>query len=290
MKFERYQHVERLGTDEVEGILNGTVYVFPKLDGSNFTAFVDDKGKPRAGSRNRIIDIGCDNQGACAYFMAQDKFKKFFEKYPTVRIYAEWLVPHHIKDYEDDAWRKVYVFDVMKDERYLRYEEYKGMLEEFNIEYIPVLAVLNSPTEEEVRSLVDQATFLCKEGTYGEGVVCKNYDFVNKYGRITWAKVVRETFKAGKRAGKPIDYCTEVDIVEKLCTPEYIEKEFAKIANETGGFSSKMIPRLLGSVWHIFITEEAWNMVKKYKNPKIDFSLLNRLVIDKVKEVKKEFF
>lgn len=290
MKFERYQHVERLGTDEVEGIINGTVYVFPKLDGSNFTAFVDDKGKPRAGSRNRIIDIGCDNQGACAYFMAQDKFKKFFEKYPTVRIFGEYLIKHTIKNYEDDAWKKIYIFDVLKDGKYLRYEEYKGMLEEFDIEYIPVLAVLNSPTEEEVRNLVDQATFLCKEGTYGEGVVCKNYDFVNKYGRITWAKVVRENFKVSKKVGRHIDYCTEVDIVEKLCTPEYIEKEFAKIANETGGFSSKMIPRLLGSVWHTFITEEAWNMVKKYKNPKIDFSLLNRLVTDKVKEVKKEYF
>ena len=27
-----YQHVERLGNDEVQGILDGTVYLFTKLD------------------------------------------------------------------------------------------------------------------------------------------------------------------------------------------------------------------------------------------------------------------
>ena len=34
-EFVKYQHVERLGTDETEGILDGIVYVFYKIDGTN---------------------------------------------------------------------------------------------------------------------------------------------------------------------------------------------------------------------------------------------------------------
>ena len=35
MEFKKYQHIERLGTLEVEGIELGTCYVFPKIDGTN---------------------------------------------------------------------------------------------------------------------------------------------------------------------------------------------------------------------------------------------------------------
>ena len=41
MEYRGYQHIERLGTSEVEGILNGEVYVYPKLDGTNGQAWSD---------------------------------------------------------------------------------------------------------------------------------------------------------------------------------------------------------------------------------------------------------
>ena len=33
MEFKKYQHIEKLGTMATEGILNGKVYLFSKLDG-----------------------------------------------------------------------------------------------------------------------------------------------------------------------------------------------------------------------------------------------------------------
>ena len=32
----------------------------------------------------------------------------------------------------------------------------------------------------------------------GEGIVIKNYDFVNRYGRIVWAKMLTEDFSVSK--------------------------------------------------------------------------------------------
>ena len=36
--------------------------------------------------------------------------------------------------------------------------------------------------------------------------------------------------------------------------------------------------------------EELWNIIKKHKNPKIDFAYLQRLTITKVKEMRKDIF
>ena len=291
MIYQKYQHIERLGTSEVEGILDGTVYLFTKLDGSNMVLFYNN-GVVCGGSRNRQLTIENDNAGSYAYVLSQEKFKKFFEKYPNVYLYGEWLVKHHIRTYEEDAWKKLYVFDVMREDgQYLTYEEYVPMLEEFGIEYIPLIAKLENPTEEQVREYVDKCTFLQTDNNIGEGVCIKRYDYTNKYGRRTWAKIVRGEFKQTKKANKPIDgKCVEKDIVDNFCTEQFIRKEYEKIVNDVGEWNSKMIPRLFGVVWHEFVKEETYNFVKKYKNPSVDFKLLNVMVTDKIKETMKELF
>lgn len=63
-----------------------------------------------------------------------------------------------------------------------------------------------------------------------------------------------------------------------------------EIVNDMGGWSSKYIGRLLGSIYHTFIVEESWNFVKTFHKPVIDFSVLNKLVVEKVKEIKHDIF
>ena len=82
----------------------------------------------------------------------------------------------------------------------------------------------------------------------------------------------------------------EEDIVDKFVTSALVEKEFAKIVNETGGWSSKMIPRLLSSVFHELVCEEMWNILKAFKNPTVNFKVLNNFTIAKIKQVKPEIF
>ena len=50
------------------------------------------------------------------------------------------------------------------------------------------------------------------------------------------------------------------------------------------------IPRLLQTVFYDLINEELWNIIKKHKNPRIDFAYLQRLTITKVKEKRKDIF
>lgn len=63
MEFKKYQHLERFGNDEVEGIELGKLYIFPKLDGTNAQVWLDDEGNIKAGSRNRELTLEKDNAG-----------------------------------------------------------------------------------------------------------------------------------------------------------------------------------------------------------------------------------
>lgn len=290
MEYKSYQHIERLWTDATEGILNGIVYIFPKLDGTNGVLF-----KNGAGSRKRELSTPQDNQGFFNKISTQEKYARFFEEYPNVYLYGEYLKPHTVKNYTDDAWGEFYVFDIQaEDGSYIEWYYFEEMLGKYGIKYIPPIAILSDPTEEQVKAFVDQCTYLCEPNTLGEGIVVKNINFTNKYGRTVWAKVVRDEFKQKimskkKKAKVTPTESIEQQIVDSFCTSSFIEKEYQKLV-EDKPWSSKLIPMLISKIYHEFIEEESWNFIKKYKNPMINFKVLNSLIIGKVKEVKGELF
>ena len=61
MEFRKYQHIERFGTDEVDGIEFGKCYIFYKIDGTNGSVWLDNDGNLKAGSRNRELTLENDN-------------------------------------------------------------------------------------------------------------------------------------------------------------------------------------------------------------------------------------
>ena len=86
MKFEKYQHIEKLGTDATEGILNGTVHIFTKLDGTNTSVYLNDNGEVEVASRNRVLTPEHDNAGSYKYVMSQNKFKDYLSEFPRHRL------------------------------------------------------------------------------------------------------------------------------------------------------------------------------------------------------------
>lgn len=295
MEFQKYQHIERLGTTETEGIEFGVCYVFPKIDGSNGSIWLKDNGEIGCGSRNRELTLDNDNQGFMAKVLQDENIKEFLTIYPNLRLYGEWLIPHTLKTYENSAWRKFYVFDVVDNHgNYLKYEIYKTLLEAYGIDYIPPICKITNPTYDKLITQLEKNVYLIEDGKgVGEGIVIKNYDYRNKYGRQTWAKIVRNEFKAShsKHQITEVKDKKQVEsvIVDKYVTESLVTKEFAKIKNETG-WSSKMIPRLLNTVYYNLVKEESWNFVKENKNPQIDFKRLMNLSFLKVKELKPEIF
>jgi hypothetical protein len=295
MSFIKYQHLERYGNTEVEGIEVGTCYVFPKLDGTNGSVWWDD-GALRCGSRNRELALDNDNAGFMNAMVVDKAITSFFDHTKNLILYGEWLVPHTLKTYNDDAWRKFYIFDVfdLNKQRLLSYDEYVW-LSDVGLNVIAPIAIIKNGSIDHFTECLSKAHYLVKDGEgAGEGVVIKNYDYKNKYGRQTWAKIVGNEFKAKHHLamGAPVigGEIVEEKIAAKYVTQALVDKVEAKIVNEMGGWSSKYIPRLIHTVYYDLVTEETWNFVKEFKNPKVDFKVLSHYVTAKIKELKKELF
>ena len=290
--FLKYQHLERFGTTETNGIEMGMCYVFPKIDGTNGQLWWS--GYLQAGSRNRHLEMGNDNQGFYNWALDQNCYKEFFAKYPHLRLYGEWLVPHTLNTYQKTAWNNFYVFDVMDGERYLPYEEYKVLLDEFGVDYIPPICKVENPAYERLVAQLEKNGYLIEDGKgVGEGIVIKNYDYKNRFGRVVWAKIVANEFKAKHQKADVTEIIesrlVEEDIVDKYVTASLIEKEFAKIDAESG-WSSKQIPRLLNTVFYCLVKEESWNFVKEFKNPTVDFKRLHLFTISRIKKTMPHLF
>jgi len=294
-EFKPYMHVERWGNSEVEGIEHGTCFVFPKIDGTNASVWMDGP-VVRAGSRTRQLSLEADNAGFLAWVEKQDNLKAYLAAHPTHRLYGEWLVPHTLKTYRSDAWRRFWIFDVEADGTYLSYDAYKEDLEKAGLDFVVPMFKAENIHLEYLLEALKKNTFLIEEGSgLGEGVVIKNYDFINRYGNTIWAKVVRQEFKEENAKTFGINTIglqapVEKEIADKFVTEAMVEKVYAKIVNEMGGWESKYIPRLLNTVFYDLIREETWEFLKEHNLPTVGFQSLKAYTIQRVKLVKKELF
>ena len=299
--YVKYQHVEKLGSDSVDGLLMGDVYVFPKIDGTNAHAWFDGE-RMRYGSRRNELSLDADNAGFMRDMLDHKGLTALCMANPNVHVFGEWLVPHSLKTYRKDAWREFYVFDlvmVSEETEHAKHWHYECMSEEcyhYGVKYIPVLRTVKFPTIEDLYKTLAGNNYLIEDGKgSGEGIVLKNYEFVNKYGRQIWGKLVTSEFqeKNRKKMGAPAAQGTtmvESSMVNEYITKALVDKTYHKVVLDRKGWSNKCIPELLNRVYHDLVVEHMWDATKKWKRLKVDFNRLQQFCNIKVKEFKPELF
>lgn len=317
-QFRRYEHLERFGGHpEVAHIDEGTCYVFPKLDGTNASVWLDAAGELQCGSRNRVLAADADNHGFWKWAHSDDPRAVALRAWlkPGVIAYGEWLVPHTINGYRDDSWRRFWLFDVfdLAANRYQPWDTYGEIARAAGVDVVEPLCTITNPSAAQLFAQAETNTYLMQSGSGpGEGIVVKNYAWDHD-GRQTWAKVVRTEFRESNARtfgipAKEGERIIEVEIAEEFVTPTLVGKTRAKVvasvANHFGVDLTEpnaqrhveqtkrgsVIPQLLGRVWNDFVVEEMWVVLKKFRNPTIDFARLNRAVEGRVKLLAADLF
>lgn len=298
-EFKKYMHLERYGNDEVQGIELGQCFIFPKLDGTNASIWLDNDGVLQCGSRNRQLSYEADNAGFYKWvYENREMFLKFFRQFPECTLYGEWLVPHALKTYREEAWRDFYLFDIYDHdtECYIHYDTVQDMAVQNDINYIPAICVIKNVDYDTLLKKLEENTYLIKDGEgYGEGIVIKNYGYKNKYDRECHAKIVSNVFKEKHKKVNPLTnheckVMVEQKFIDSCCDKSLVDKVYAKIANSHEGWNSRYIPALLGMVWHDVVTEEIWDFIKKNKNPTINFKTAQTICTMKIKQLLPEVF
>lgn len=296
MEYKSYQHIEKLGREECDGILNGTVTIQPKIDGTNSVVWLGDDGNVHAGSRKRELSLDNDNAGFKAQIIGDENINSYLHKHHNHYVYGEYLVPHTIRTYDSDAWKKFYIFDVfeLNDNygRYLSYDEYVPLLEEFNLTYIPEIVRLENPSIEEVADCIKKTHYLMPEGATPEGVIAKNYSYKNKWGHVVWGKIVAEEFYDRKTMLRTKNHENkneekfEKKIANEYITEVLIRKEYAKVLNEyPNAKRNEIIGRTLTNVYESFIDEDLLTAVRKNRKCTISFLKMKTESDNRVKEV-----
>ena len=297
--FKPYIHVERLDSDETEGILCGTVEITPKMDGTNGCVWYD--GEHHVGSRKREITVEDDNAGFANWYLNDDNegfaLRTVCETHPNWIVYGEWMgdtkFVGNIKDYEQEAKGRFFIFDVYDTDKgmYLPHFFWREECPVLDLYAVPIIATLDNPTIEDIVAVANGNKYMLDHATHlGEGVVIRRDGFKNKYGRYAVAKLVLDEYKQNKRkAQREIDAeSVESNIVSFFVTPEELNKTMAKTEVYFGEpfdrSKGKMVGFYLNTVVRDCVWDECANWVKKFKPNTVDFGVLQYLAQAKARE------
>lgn len=292
--FKPFLHVERLDETKinVSAFLNGTVYCFSKLDGTNAVAWADEAGNIHCGSRKREVTIDHDNADFMLFFTTDsstEKLRDFLVQNPNLIIYGEWLngwsgrkQAGTIKQYLDPGFWIIGVFDIDAG-NYLYYDTYANLLDGIYDKIDRPIEIFDHPTKEQIINLLKDNHFNLPDDTDGEGIVCWNYDFRDNWGHFQVGKIVAKEFlerKGTPRKEKQIQIREglEQDIVEAFVTSADCEKCKQKIIImenlDEWQSTGKYIGMFLNMLYTDLIQEEMLSIVRRFKNPVIDFEIL----------------
>lgn len=292
--FKPFLHVERLDETKIDvsAFLNGTVYCFSKLDGTNAVAWADEGGNIHCGSRKREVTIDHDNADFMLFFTTDsstEKLRDFLIQNPNLIIYGEWLngwcgrkQAGTIKQYLDPGFWIIGVFDIDAG-NYLYYNTYANLLDGIYDKIDRPIEVFDHPAKEQIINLLKNNHFNLPNDTDGEGIVCWNYDYRDKWGHFQVAKIVATEFLERKGTSQKIKIPQireglEHDIVMAFISSADCEKCKQKIMvvenlNEWEN-TGKNIGMFLNMLYTDLITEEMLSIVRRFKQPVIDFAIL----------------
>jgi hypothetical protein len=233
----KYDDVERIGKEEVEGLLNGEVHIFEKIDGANVSLYWDSEKGVCIASRNTEIysdKNGGNFRGIIEYLKKNPSLRKMVEEYPNFIFYGEWLVPHKVK-YPEGISHNIWFFDIFDTsiQKYLPHYLCLPIWKMFEAKNSPVLGVEQNPTPISLAPYLKFNSF--KGSPCQEGIVLKNYAFVNKFGRQQWGKIINEVYAEAQQTKDPKNMGDiELKLVEEYVTKNRIEKIIEKIRDGQG--------------------------------------------------------
>ena len=288
--YKSFIHVERLDETKIDvaNFLNGTVYCFSKLDGTNAVVWADTEGNIHCGSRKREISLDHDNADFML-FMTTEKLRNFLIENPNLIVYGEWLngwdgrkQAGTIKQYLDPGFWIIGVFDIDAG-NYLYYDIYAMLLDGVYDKIDRPIVIFTNPTKNDIVNLLSDNHFNLPTDTSGEGVVCWNYDFRDKWGHFQVAKIVAQEYLEHKGTSQKmrtpqVREGLEHDIAVAFISSADCEKCKQKImvANnlEEWENTGKYIGMFLNMLFTDLIVEEMLSIIRRFKTPVIDFAVL----------------
>jgi ATP-dependent RNA circularization protein (DNA/RNA ligase family) len=298
-QFKKYPKIYRLGSEEVTEFLDfneDTVVVEEKVDGGNFSTWLDEDGSLHVGSRNRDLTEEQDEKTFAkqrAYLTEKLKDKKLN---PDYIYYLECMATHTIKysTAPDMIGIDIRLKRSMVEGEYglfLARDLRCQLFDELGIENVPLVwrGTIGELKKQKIEYLIPKSKYYDGKA---EGICLKNYCRKSRQGNHQlYAKVVADEFKENNKAVfggvRKKDTDTE-KIVEQYCTQARVYKQINRLTQEDGKPLQMDLMRYLPqAVSKDILQEEITEIFEAYKW--LDFKSFKNFVSKKCVKYLQEF-
>lgn len=289
---KKYNKIRHIGTSEVKDMFivkDDHIVVEEKVDGANIRFWWDVEEKRVVfGSRN-VNDISMKSFGNTITYI-QNTLKETGEALDPDVIYVGEAMKKHTLEYDWDNIPVFIGYDILHKDTGLPVH-YKFAIKEFKRLGLPFVNIKFEGTIHEFEK--HDITEFLEESAYRkgkpEGIVIKNYNRLNQYGRPLFCKVVNESFQEKNKAAFGIKKIKKSDtplVVETYCTEARIRKIILKLINEQEfSLDKSLIGKLIPMVIEDILEENIIEIYQDKRIQDINFKLLHKLVPQKCLKV-----
>ncbi|AYB37599.1 RNA ligase family protein [Brevibacillus laterosporus] len=296
MERKKYIDVIRYGHKTTVGVLNegDQIVIQEKIDGANASFMFDEKSrKIRAFSRNTELD----EENTLGGFYQWTQQLNPSELCIGGIYFGEWLNPHKVKyaNYE----KQFFLFDIYNTytNEYVDFPIVQEEAERLVLNLVPVFYQGEYKGYEHLKSFVGKTLLGGRLGDLetGEGIVVKNIDYKDKFGKQVFVKLVTDSFREVQKQKAPKDpnqlKTPEMLFIEQYVTQGRVEKFLYKLVDE-GILDEKfgieemgvVLKNLNVRIYEDLLKEESDYLPKEYEE-KVLRKSLGRLLPTLVKKI-----
>lgn len=232
---------------------------------------------------SRTQDVTNDRfRGATEYVKKHEGIGEYLKKFPSHRLYWEWLIAHTITNYNAENYNHFYLFDIENGEWERTSQQYvREVSGKYGIRTPNTFAIINRPGQEDILQFVGKSCL----GPIWEWVVIKNEEFINKFGDRCYAKWVSDGFKEENNIvfGNAEANDVEAKLVGKYIGLERVKKVINKVEqNEDKNISREDMAKIIGMTHYDFLQEEFGAIAKMWI---VNFHRLSSLSTKKIARI-----
>lgn len=237
-EIKKYTDVTRYGKASTKDVLNEGDYltITEKIDGANASFCIDVESESGISCYSRNTILNEENTLRGFYGWVNKNIIPIKDQLnPNYRYFGEWLVSHKAV-YKSDNYQKFYMFSIWDEtkNKYLSDEIVKSEADRLGLTTVPYFYEGEFISFEHLMSFVGKSDLTLESNT-GEGIVVKNANYFDKYGRQMFVKLVTEKFAEVQKQKTPknpkIDNGFR-DLVMTVLTEARVEKIMHKLVDE----------------------------------------------------------
>lgn len=236
MEQKKYHSIVRYGHRSTREVLNrgDQIIIQEKVDGANASFAVVD-GELKCWSRNRELSMSNTLEGFYVWAKQNIEVDKLLE---GVVYFGEWTAQHKVV-YEGYA-KQFFLYDIynLHLEEYVSFSMVRDEAKRLGLNLIPVFFEGEFESFEQLMSYVGRTELNGKLGqeVSGEGIVVKNVDYRDRFGKQMFVKLVVDKFAEVQMQKAPKDpkkkFTPEELKVRECITSPRVEKQLFKMIEE----------------------------------------------------------